>query len=591
MSLAELGVRPLPLRGVRALRVRDLGWLAVGVALLATFQAVLPESQVYTGVTAIATAIALVGLGLVSGSGGMISLCQLSFAAIGAWVVAFCSLHGAPGSLLVWVLLAGLAAVPFGLLVGLPALRLRGLHLAIVTLAFATMVDAVFNNVGFPGDATDIAVRRPTMLTSDYAYFVFAGIWLLVVALAVVVVSRSRLGAGWRSMRSSERATAALGHSVPRLKLAVFGISAFLGGIAGGLIAGQIGVVSESSFVPVQSLVLFAVAVMIGSQYVEAAILGGVVAVALPQVFSLLGISNNWGTVVFGLAALFALKSGTSLSEDVRERLAERRAQAGSPVPATPALPRRSAPSLPGGAAGGAAGGGLSTSGLTVAYGPLVVLDDVSIAVAPGTVTGLIGPNGAGKSTLVDVLTGFVAPRSGSVELGGRRLDGLAPHERARLGLRRTFQQDRVPRSLTVAEYLRLAAPRGALEADDLAALLAVIGFAGGDRPIGTLDVGSCRLLEIAAGLAGRPKVLVLDEPAAGLGLAEKRHLAASLPTIPGRFGTAVLLIEHDLELVRDACEQAIALDFGRVIGIDAPEPLLASEAVSRAYLGEALVG
>lgn len=590
MSLAELGLRPLPLPGARVLRGRDVGWLAVGVALLVVFQGVLPESQVYTGVTAIASAVALLGLGLVSGSGGMISLCQLSFAAIGAWVVAFLSLHGAPGSLVLWVLLGGLAAVPFGILVGLPALRLRGLHLAIVTLAFATMADAVFNNVGFPGDATDIPVRRPSLLASDYAYFVFAGIWLLVISVGVVIVSRQRLGAGWRSMRSSERATAALGQSVPRLKLCAFGISALLGGVAGGLVAGQIGVVSESSFVPVQSLVLFAVAVMIGAQYVEAAIIGGVVAVVLPQLFTLLGVSNNWGTVVFGLAALLALKAGTSLSEDVRERLAERRAGATSLSAATPVpVPARARPAPRVG--DGAVARGLEIEALTVAYGPLVVLDDVALSVATGTVTGLIGPNGAGKSTLVDVITGFVAPRSGTVVLDGRRLDGLAPNQRARLGLRRTFQQDRVPRSLTVAEYLRLAAPKGMLDPDELAALMEVIGFHGGDRPIGTLDVGSCRLLEIAAGLAGRPKMLVLDEPAAGLGLAEKRHLAAALPTIPGRFGAAVLLIEHDLELVRDACEQAIALDFGRVIGLDAPSELLRSEAVSRAYLGEALIG
>lgn len=584
MSLAEASARHLSLPGLSLLRWRDLGWLAVGVGLLAVLQGTLPDSQVYTGATAVATAIALLGLGLVSGSGGMISLCQLAFAAIGAWVVAFLSIHHAPGSLVLWVLLGGLAAVPFGIAIGLPALRLRGLHLAILTLAFAAMADAVFNNVGFPGDATDTPVVRPALFSSDYAYFVFAGVWLLAAAVGVVMVSRSRLGAGWRSMRSSERATAALGQSVPRLKLLAFALSALLGGIAGGIVAGQIGVVSETSFVPVQSLVLFAVSVMIGAQYAEAAIFGGVFAVVVPQLFTLFHISNNWATVVFGALALFALRAGTSLSEDVRERIALKGALTVEPPPSRVRTVEDRAPRPV------SEGRGLEVEGLRVAYGPLVVLDGVDLVVRPGTVTGLIGPNGAGKSTLVDVLTGFVPARSGTVRLDGRALDTMAPHERALAGLRRTFQQDRVPRSLHVGEYLRLAAPRNLADDETLEAYLEAVGVPGLERPIATLDVGTCRLLEIAAGLAGRPKVLVLDEPAAGLGPEEKRRLADRLPGIPERFGTSVLLIEHDLDLVRSACATAIALDFGHVIGTGPPDELLRSEPVSVAYLGEALL-
>ncbi|MER7134820.1 ATP-binding cassette domain-containing protein, partial [Streptosporangium saharense] len=163
---------------------------------------------------------------------------------------------------------------------------------------------------------------------------------------------------------------------------------------------------------------------------------------------------------------------------------------------------------------------------------------------------------------------------------------GLPVHRRAAAGLRRTFQQDRVPPGLTVAGFLRFSAHRrvGTAELDEMAAFLNLGAL---NRHVSELDVGSRRLLEVAGALLSRPKVIILDEPAAGLAHAESMELAERLMEVPGRFGASVLLIEHDLEMVRRACAEVVVLDFGEVIAAGPPATTLARPEVARAYLGD----
>jgi branched-chain amino acid transport system permease protein len=200
-------------------------------------------------------------------------------------------------------------------------------------------------------------------------------------------------------------------------------------------------------------------------------------------------------------------------------------------------------------------------------------------------VSGLIGPNGAGKTTLLDSATGFAVISSGEVLLHGRSISHLSPDRRARAGLRRTFQQVRISADLTVERYLRFAAGRRAPR-DDLASAVALFGCPPGDRIVGTLDVPARRLVEIAAAVAARPAVLLLDEPAAGLGEAETAELAERLARVPGLFGTSVLLVEHDMELVRALCSTVTVLDYGKVLASGAPHEVLSTAQVQTAYLG-----
>lgn len=567
---------------------RDAVGIAAGAALVLAASLVLNITGLFDGITVVVTGLVLVGLGLLVG-GGIVCLCQLSFAAIGAYAVSQLSLWNAPGTLPAWILAGGLVAGASGLVIGLAALRLRGVRLAILTLAFAAMTDAVFSVVGFPGAAALTEVTRPSYLFSARQYFIFAGLTLVAGAFAAVVFSRSGNGLALRCMRSSERATAAIGCSVARTKLVAFTFAAMLAGIAGGIEVGQSGVAVESAFAPVQSLSLLALAVMIGVEYAGGAVAGGLISTVVPNVLGDLGISPSYALMLFGAGAIPALRGDMPPGEQLRMTIRGRwlaRARPPSRPPSRPPGPVVVRPRGPGRRPAARDDAALEVADIEVRYGAVAALDGVSLTVEPGELVGLIGPNGAGKSTLVDVVTGFVMPSRGSVHVDGARMDGLPPQRRARAGLRRTFQQDRVPAGLRVEQYLRLAAGRPVTDAEIAEALELVDGPAPW-TPVGVLDAGNRRLVEVAAGFIGRPGVLVLDEPTAGLGLETRAHLAGRLLAAMAKYGTSVLLIEHDLDMIRAACGRVYVLDYGRLIAEGSPDMVLRSEAVSRAYIGD----
>ncbi|GGS62794.1 hypothetical protein GCM10010176_001090 [Nonomuraea spiralis] len=582
-------------RAVARWAVAGLGLAALAYGLAAG----LPAYWVFLAMSAVISGVLLQSLGVVAGQAGMVSLCQMAFAAIGAWTTAQLNVWDVPGGLYVWLPLAGLAAVPFGLLIGLPALRLRGVHLAIITLGFAATVDVVMAANSFPGVSQGVVVGRPAGLTSDRQFFLLCcGVFALV-AVALSLVRRTRLGASWRALKESERATAAAGTSVPGAKLSAFAVSAFIAGVSGALLAGQLAMVVSRNFDPGQSLVAYAMAVMAGAHHAEGALIGGALGVLVSELLRRLGVPQQWANVVFAVGAVQAMTQGSGMSDGlrtalrpaVRKALRARRALASSAVAAPPPGPEPAAPEItPDGPSPREPRAALRIERVSVRYGQVVAVDEVGLTVLAGDVHGLVGPNGAGKSSLVDAISGFVPAGGGVVEVGGVVVadgrGGTSVHRRARAGLRRTFQQDRVPVGLSVREYLRFAARR-ALGDDELAEGLAgLVAVAPGD-PIAALDVGTRRLLEVAGTLLARPAIAVLDEPAAGLGHAESERLGAWLRRVPARYGAAVLLIEHDLDLVRAACTGVTVLDFGRVVAEGPPAEVFAEPRVLRAYLGE----
>lgn len=259
------------------------------------------------------TAVFIIGmslqsLGLVVGRAGMISLCQMSFAGVGAWTVGYLNVIGFPGGLLVWLLIIGL----------------RGINLAIVTLGFAVAFGAVLGTITYPGQTTFQMVARPAGFDSDQGYFILVLTIYGVVAVALDLVSRSRLGASWLAVSHSERAAASLGVSIPRAKLSAFAISAFIAGVSGGLLAGYMGTLLSENFSMMQSLVLF------------------------PELLRRLSLSQDLGSVVFGIGAVQALSTGETTSETLmrlgrklRPRRAGGRPRAGDQTlpPARPILP------------------------------------------------------------------------------------------------------------------------------------------------------------------------------------------------------------------------------------------------------------
>jgi len=238
---------------------------------------------------------------------------------------------------------------------------------------------------------------------------------------------------------------------------------------------------------------------------------------------------------------------------------------------------------------------GLDISGVTVRFGGLTALSDVSFEVPSGAVTGLIGPNGAGKTTLFNVVTGLQRPATGTVRLEGRDLRGLTPFARARLGLGRTFQRLELFGTLTVRENISVAASIGrrsksARTSESIVEiadrLIEKVGLEWvADERADVLPTGTGRLVEVARALAVHPKVLLLDEPASGQDASETLKFAAILRSLADH-GLAVLLVEHDMDLVMSVCDEVVVLDYGEVLRIGTPDDIQSDPAVRKAYLG-----
>ena len=232
---------------------------------------------------------------------------------------------------------------------------------------------------------------------------------------------------------------------------------------------------------------------------------------------------------------------------------------------------------------------GLELTGVTVRYGGVTAVRDVSLTVEPGAVLGLIGPNGAGKTSLINAVTGIVAIDAGSIALEGRRIDGIAPHRIAHAGIARTYQNIRLFGALDVRTNVSAGAftQRAVPSELVLRALLARVDLADLDLEARAtaISYGDQRRLEIARALAAEPRIILLDEPAAGMNPVETTRLTSTIRTIAAS-GVGILLIEHDMTLVRAACDAVVVLNFGEVIARGTPAAIAADPIVVEAYLG-----
>ena len=542
----------------------------VGVSYLSDF-------RVFLATGAIITAVIARSVGFLYADTRMVSLCQLSLAGVGGWTVGWLTLNsGMPVEAA--LLLGGVAAVPAGVVVGLPALRLRGVDLAVVTLGFAAAIQIAVFNRGFPGTRTNFAVPRPGFAASEVRFLWFTLVVSVLLELALRLVRRRMAGTTWALVGQSERATAAAGHSVVITKLSAFAASAFVAGTAGGLLAIQIGRLSARQLEPFDSLVTFALAVMAGSASVLGAALAGILSSWMPELLRVLGWSQDIGPMIFAVGAAQVLSQGgggiagqwLALAARFSRRGGERRRARLDPG----SCPRPSVRRCP-----------LVVEDLIVDYGSVRAVDRVSAEVGPGEVLGLIGPNGAGKSTFVDAVTGYVPIIGGSVSLGHDPLVALPVHRRVRAGLSRTFQRERTPTNLAVGQFLAVAG-RDRTSAVQRDWLLALFDLPAPDTPIAQLDSAERRRLELAAAFGSAPSVALVDEPAAGLTDEESDRLGSALRTVASEWGVGIVLIEHDLRLVRQVCQSLIVLDRGAVIASGPTQRTLADPRVTASYLG-----
>ncbi|HET9104112.1 MAG TPA: ATP-binding cassette domain-containing protein [Solirubrobacteraceae bacterium] len=232
----------------------------------------------------------------------------------------------------------------------------------------------------------------------------------------------------------------------------------------------------------------------------------------------------------------------------------------------------------------------IEVSDLTVRFGGVTSLDGMNVTFEKGT-CGLIGPNGAGKTTFFNVLSGFVRPTTGTVNVDGENLLKMAHFRRARWGVRRTFQTEQAIEGLSIYENVAMIHEHsklgGGTRREDVLGALSIVGLdVEPESKVGTLGAGARRLVEVARAIVGRPRVVLLDEPAAGLPERETEHLGGVIREIPERTGALVILVDHDMSLVSSCCAVTAVLDFGKLIAAGPTAEVLRNEHVVRAYLG-----
>ncbi|MGI5354393.1 ABC transporter permease subunit [Streptomyces sp. CA-252508] len=564
LVLPGVGARDaLPRASTAGARVPPGLWVAAGVLFLLPLG--LAGDDLRTAVQVPALAVVLLSLVVVTGRGGQIALGQAAYAGLGALFTALLAAGRFPGLPRLAEPAALLAAVvlvaPLGLLTGWPAIRRHGLALALATLAVGVAVSRfVFAQ---PYATAGLVLSRPAGLASDRAYYavelaVLAGALLLVAALR-----RGRTGRALAALRDHEAGAGAAGVRVPALKLLAFVAGAALAALGGGLLGMGVQAFDPAAYDPVRGLLWFAAVLVLGADSLLSPLVAAALLVGLDA-----GARGGAAAAVIGLLAAFTARvpPPASLLPSSPGTPRPRRTGPGRPAAApVPASPHPPAPPATGPAPPAR---GLEALGVTLRYGEFTALDRVDLLVAPGRVTALVGPNGAGKSSLFHCLAGTARPSAGRVRLDGTDITGRPAHARTRLGVARTFQEPAVFPSLSVEDNVRVGGEQGRVRDDPHAVerALRLLGLTGVRHlPAGGLATGTLRRVDVARAVAGRPHTLLLDEPAAGLDAAETAALARVLKALAAD-GTAVLVVEHDPDLVADVADTVHVMEAGRIV-------------------------
>jgi ABC-type branched-subunit amino acid transport system ATPase component/ABC-type branched-subunit amino acid transport system permease subunit len=638
-------VRPLApdvalARPIRALRIGALGAVLL-VAVLAPF-VVRPSLEVSLSTIAI---IALTGLSLVvlTGFAGNVSLGQYAFVGIGAALSGRLYQLGYPHLLAAAIVV--LVGTGLAVIVGLPALRLRGLFLSVATLGFALATSSWLFFQGWlvhvsPTTGSSLQLSRPHFLGIDFSdddnYYWLCLAVLVVVALMVYRLRRSGPGRRMIAVRDNEPSAQSLSLSPWRVKLTAFALSGAIASLAGVLYAGLLLNFSnnpDTTFGPDVSLSLVVICVFGGITSITGVVLGALWLEGIPQ---LLG--QGYALLSSGIAVVFILlllPGGlASFVFDVRDRLVARflpsRPVDEQPEPmdtiaaagtihralvrAAPAAGR--SPELASASTIESSTGTpspvddapppLAAEDVSVRFGGLRALDGVSIRADDGEIVGLMGPNGAGKTTLFDVLSGNLRSSGGRVLLAGRDVTALPPNRRAKLGVGRTYQQARLFGDLTVLESVTIA-----LECHHRSRLVLAMGGWPGEtraerarlqraaevldlldlteytyRPVSELPTGLRRMAELACVIALEPSILLLDEPTAGFTPRETASFGTIIQDVRRYLGATIIVIDHDVPMMRNLVDRVYVLAVGEVIAEGPPALLDSDEHVAEVFLG-----
>lgn len=618
--------------------------LAAGAALVVVALALaFTLNSYYVFVLANIALIAIVGIGLnvLLGLTGQVSFGHVGFYAIGAYTVAILTTKAGWSFWPAWG--AGtLIAAALGAVLALPALRVKGPYLAMITIAFSFIVQhAIVEMPDLTGGQNGIMGIMPPQLVASWGpeqtVTVLAVLAAAVLMIGYALLSRGTWGAAMRAVNDSETAAQSIGLNPLVVKTVAFTLSAATAGLAGGLFAPLSSFVTAETFSFMQSILFVLVVIVGGAGTIVGPIVGALIVGMLPELLASL---ESYRLLFFGALLLLVLwvapeglvglwrqviakVQGVARVGGVSE-LADGESAAGTMTTAQVAPETTAAIGTPMNVAAASASGhpagvpapvdagalalpqreraALAADGLGITFGGVRAVSDLSMRVPVGAVTSLIGPNGAGKTTALNMLSGFYRPSTGKVTLGSKSLAGLSAFRIARAGIARTYQTSQLFGTLSVEDNVALAMSRGRLgglfasgryrsEAvrQQARALLAFCGYEGSPaiNAAGLAHVDR-RLVEIARALATDPDALLLDEPAAGLSREDKDRLATLLRRIADA-GIGVALVEHDMTLVMSISDQLVVLDAGRRLAVGTPSEVQNDPAVKQAYLGESL--
>jgi branched-chain amino acid transport system ATP-binding protein len=531
------------------------------------------------------------GLNVSLGLAGLLDMGYVGFYAVGAYTYALLSSPqlGIHLPLAVSFPAAIFASMILSLVIGIPTLRLHGDYLAIVTMGFAEIVRILLVNLDRPVNITNgpngiirvdpIAIGPLKVTTPQAKLMVMVSVAALAY-LAYVRLGRSRLGLKWKALKDDPIAAGAMGVDTSFHRVLAFAVGSIFASTAGVLFASWQGAVFPQNFTMNELIVLYCMVVLGGAGNPLGTVTGAVTLVILPE--ALRGYSV-YRMLVYGsllVVAMIYRPGGFLPGGPPATSLRKKPGPPFSGGTRNAIRPPASQGTKPHGATGSTGPSPiLSAKDITVRFGGVTALSDVSIDLYKGEVLSIIGPNGAGKTTLVNVLTGITRPSQGSVFFEGKPVGGLKPHRLHRLGISRTFQNNRLFGSLTVAENLAVPGEAAASEGEigDLSTL--------SNRKAKDLSYGHRKALELSRAMVGNPKVVILDEPAAGVNPQDMDRLSGRVKAMK-EAGYSVLLIEHRMPLVMSVSDRVIVLDQGKILSEGIPSQVIEDPRVAEVYLG-----